>query len=194
GGELSVNGAPVALPASDRSRIASYESTVRALIPRVKALGQRAVDLGAEAVRDEAASVSPKSAADPRLYARVDARARALKTRIAKSTSTREWRGAALSRYTAQIASDVLPLVARDLAQQALAVAMKGDVAGAAALQKRATGWQDSLEARMQDRLRALEPDLSRLCASARELDALESALTSRLPDGTRLDLIEIRR
>ena len=116
GGRLSVNGVTVALGDGDRRRIASYETRMRALIPRIKALGQRAVDLGAAAVREEAASISPKAAASAKLSARVDARARDLKTRIANSTTTKEWRGTALNRYSAEIAADVLPIIAGDLA------------------------------------------------------------------------------
>lgn len=193
GGRLSVNGVAVALGDGDRSRIASYETRMRALIPRIKALGQRAVDLGAAAVREEGASVSPRSAANAKLNARVDARARDLKTRIANSTTTKEWRGTAFNRYSAEIASDVLPIVAGDLAQQALEVAVKGDLAGAAALQKRAAGMRASLEGRIRHRMQLLEPEFALLCPAARELDALESAITARLPDGSRLDLLQIR-
>ncbi len=193
GGRLSVNGVAVALGDGDRNRIASYEARMRALIPRIKALGQRAVDLGAAAVREEGASVSPRSESSAKLSARVDARARDLKTRIANSTTTKEWRGTAFNRYSAEIASDVLPIVAGDLAQQALEVAVKGDLAGAAALQKRAAGMRASLEGRIRNRMQLLEPEFAQLCPAARELDALESAITARLPDGSRLNLLEIR-
>lgn len=191
-GRLTVNGAPVPLNGADRSRVATFESTVRALVPQIKTLAQRAVDLGAAAVREEAANVSPRSAADPQLNARVDARARELKARIAASVTTKEWRGAAFSRYVGDIAIDVLPLVAGDLAQQALEAAMQGDLAGAARLKDRAVGLRGSLEARIRTRVEVLEPDVARLCPSLRRLDALESGLAGRLPDGSRLDLIEI--
>lgn len=190
-GQLSVNGATVMLPDSDRRRIASYEAKVRALIPRIKALGQRAVDLGAAALREEAANVTAR--ASQKLNARVESRARDLKLRIANSTTTKEWRGAALDRYSAELVADILPLVAAELAQQALEVAVKGDLAGAAALQKRALGLRASLEARIRERLKSLEPEVARLCPSARELDILESAITGRLPDGSRLNLIDVR-
>lgn len=192
-GRLSVNGLGVALDARDRERIGVYETTVRALIPRVKALAERGVDLAAAAVREEAVQVSPRSAADPKLNARLEARALNLKTRIANSASTKEWQGAAFNRYMGEIIADVLPLVAGDLAQRALEVALQGDLAGAAALTDRAAGLRASLEARMRDKLAALEPEVAKLCPSLQWLDALESAFTARLPDGSRLDLIEIR-
>jgi hypothetical protein len=192
-GRLAVNGFVVPLDARDRQRIGAYEAAVRALIPRIKALAQRGVDLSAAAVREEAANVSPRAAADPKFEARLEARARNLKTRIASSTTTKEWQGAAFNRYTTEIVADVVPLVAGDLAQQALELAVKGDLAGAAKLTDRAAGMRTSLEARIRNKLTVLEPELAKLCPSFDWLDALESALTARLPDGSRLDVIEIR-
>jgi len=193
-GRLRVNGYAVALDGRDRERINAYETAVRTLIPRVKALAQRGVDVSAAAVREEASRVSPRSAADPKLNARLEARARELKTRIANSATTRDWQGAAFNRYRAQIVADVLPLIAGDFAQRALELAVQGDLAGAAALTDRAAGLRASLEARIRNKLTALEPEMEKLCPSFDWLDALESALTARLPDGSPLDLIEIRR
>jgi hypothetical protein len=193
GGRLAVNGFAVPLDARDRQRISAYETAVRALIPRIKALAQRGVDLSAAAVREEAANVAPRSVADPKFDARLQARARNLKTRIANSTTTREWQGAAFNRYTTEIVADVAPLVAGDLAQRALELAVQGDLAGAAALTDRAAGMRTSVEARIRDKLTVLEPEVAKLCPSFDWLDALESALTARLPDGSRLDVIEIR-
>lgn len=193
-GHLSVNGIAAALNARDRARIASFETTVRVLVPQIKLLAQRGVDLAAAAVREEAASVSPRSAADPKLNARVDARARELKARIATSTTTKDWRGTAFNRYMSLVIADVLPLIAGDLAQQALGVALRGDLAGAAALKDRAARLHPSLEARIRSKLSVLEPDVEKLCPSLRHLDALESSLTARLPDGSRLNLIQISR
>jgi hypothetical protein len=139
-GNLSVNGTPVALDAKDRSRVASFEATLRSLLPRIKALGQRAVDLSVTAIREEAARVSPRSAADPQLNHRLDARARELKTRIAASTTSKQWRGTALNRISAEALADVLPLVGGDLAQQAVQVALRGDLTAANALTSRAAG------------------------------------------------------
>jgi hypothetical protein len=61
--------------------------------------------------RTAAASVSPRSASDPRLTARVEARARKIKQRIASSATTKDWHGAPFKAYSAEIASDVLPRV-----------------------------------------------------------------------------------
>jgi hypothetical protein len=93
----------------------------------------------------------------------------------------------------AQIVADVVPMIAGDGGQRALELAVQGDLAGAAALTDRAAALRTSLEARVRDKLSVLEPETAKLCPSFDWLDALESALTARLPDGSRLDLIEIR-
>ena len=60
-------------------------------------------------------------------------------------------------------------------------------------MQKRAAGMRASLEDRIRNQMQLLEPEFAQLCPAARELDALESAITARLPDGSRLNLLEIR-
>jgi len=191
-GNLKANGKPVALGVKDRRRISAFEATLRGLVPRVKALAQRAVEMSVAAIREEAASTSAKSAADPQLNQRLDARARDLKMRIANSTTSKDWRGATLNRYTAEVLSDVLPLVGGDLARQAIETALRGDLAAAGALANRAAGLRASLEARIRNRLQALRPQADKLCPALRRLDALESAVGAVLPGGKRLDLLEV--
>jgi DUF2884 family protein len=192
GGALVADGKTVALSPADRDRIVRFERTVRTLVPPVKQLGQRAVDLSAVAVREEAAHVSPRSATNPQLNARLSARASDLKARIAQSRTSKDWRGAAFNRYAAQTIADVLPLIGGDMAEQALQVALRGDLAGARALSDRAAGLRGALEQRIRAKLDVLEPEVEKLCPSLRALDRLESGMTARLPDGSQLNLLEV--
>lgn len=191
-GRLADGGKAVALGPADRDRVLRFERVVRSLVPRVRALGARAVDLATLAVRDEAAATSPTSARDPELNAKVDARAADLKARIARSTTSKEWRGAAFRRYTAAALADVAPLIGGDLAREALAASLRGEFSRAAALGERAAGVRASLEHRIAGRLAVLQPEIERLCPAVRELDRLESGVTARLADGTRLDLVAV--
>jgi hypothetical protein len=191
GGRLTVNGSLVNLGRGDGDRIATFETNVRALVPQMKMLAQRGVDLGVVAIREEAAA-SPRSAKDPQLNARLDARAHNIKARIAASSSSKDWRSLAVKRYVAEAMPDVLPLVGGDLAQQAMDAAMRGDLAGATVLRDKAVKVRPSLEARIQRKLETLQPEADRLCPALRTLDALESGMAATLPDGSRLNLIEI--
>jgi len=193
-GSLTESGKPVALGVKDRDRIAAFEATLRGLIPRVKALAQRAVDISMAAIREEATAASPKSAANPQLNQRLQARARDIKTRIANSTTSKDWRGASFNRYMVEVLADVLPLVGGDLAQQAVEVALRGDLAAANALKNRAIELRASLDARILKRLEVLQPEIDKLCPELRRLDALESDMGAALPSGGRLNLVELVR
>lgn len=193
-GALRVDGATVALGAEDGDRVALFEQGVRALEPRVKTVAAHGVDLAAQAVREQAAQSAPNLAASGELDARLNARVRELKTRIADSHSTHDWQGDAFDRYANAIAADIVPLVAGDLAQQALTVAINGDLDGASALRDRAANLAGDLQQRVRQRLQALRPQVQALCPDIRRLDALESGIGARLPGGGRLDLVDIAR
>ncbi|MGH7290406.1 MAG: hypothetical protein ACREJT_04300, partial [Myxococcota bacterium] len=49
-----------------------------------------------------------------------------------------------------------------------------------------------SLEARIQRKLETLQPEVDRLCPALRQLDTLESGMAATLPDGSRLNLVDI--
>jgi hypothetical protein len=191
-GALSVGSTAVALGADDRKRVVAFETRVRDLVPKIKTIAARGVDLMVLAIREEAARTSPGSATDPQINARVDARARELKQKIANSTTSKEWHVDALQGYMAVMLSDVAPLLTGDLAQKALNLTMKGDLAGVVALKDRAAALRASLEARIRAKLELLQPDIDGLCPSLRELDRLESSIAQALPDGSRLNLIKL--
>ncbi len=191
-GVLMVDAKAITLGADDRKRVVAFETKVRELIPRIKVIAQQGVDLMVAAIREEAARSSPAAAVRPELNARVDARAQELKSRIANSTTSKEWQPAAMSGYMATILADVAPMISGDLAQKALDLTMKGDLGGVMALKEQATGLRDSLEKRIQSKLDTLQPDIQALCPSLRELDRIEAAVTQPLPDRSRLNLIRI--
>lgn len=193
-GALRVDGVAVTLGAEDADRVALFEQGVRALEPRVKAVAARGVDLAAQAVREQAAQSTPQLAASGELDARLDARVRELKARIAASHSTHDWQGDAFDRYAEDMAADIVPLLAGDLARQALAVAISGDLDGASALRDRAAHLADDLQQRVRQRLQGLRPQVQALCPDIRRLDTLESGVGARLPGGGRLDLVEVAR
>jgi hypothetical protein len=193
-GALRVDGATVPLGAEDGDRVALFEQGVRALEPRVKAVAVRGVDLAAQAVREQAAQSAPQVAASGELDARLDARVRELKARIADSHSTHDWQGDAFDRYAQAIVADIVPLLVADLAQQALTVAISGDLDGASDLRDRAANLAGDLQQRVRQRLQALRPQVQALCPDIRRLDTLESGIGTRLPGGGRLDLIDIAR
>jgi hypothetical protein len=186
-GALAINRKPITLGADDKKRVIAFEARVRELVPRIKTIGQRGVDLMVAAIREEAAKASPQSAASPELNARVDARAEELKRRIAASRSSKEWHPDAIAGYMTGVVADVAPLIAGDLSQKAVDLTMKGDLSGVMALTDKALQLRASLEQRIRTRLETLQPQIDRLCPSLRELDRLESSIGA-----ARIDLIKV--
>jgi hypothetical protein len=193
-GTLRVDGTPVTLGAADHGRMVRFEQTVRALEPKVKTIADQAVDLAAQAVREQAAQSTPQLAASGQLDARLNADARDLKARIARSHSTHDWQGPAFQKYVNQTVADIMPLLANDLLQQAITVAVSGDLDAAAQLRNRAANLATTLQTRVQQRLQVLRPKVQALCPSLQRLDWLESGIDTPLPGGARLDLIDMAR
>jgi Protein of unknown function (DUF2884) len=189
-GSLVADGATVRLGADDQDRIALFERQLRALVPRVKAVAANGVDMAAKAVREEAASVSPQAAAGGELDNALRSRVTELKQRIAASNSTHDWQGDAFDRYANQIASDILPIVANEIGQQAVQLAMDGDLAGAAALKDRMSSLSTGAQGRIMQRMQALRPQIQALCPSIRQLAELQDGI--RAPDGRPLNLVHV--
>ncbi len=189
-GQLHVDGAAVRLDAESQDRLTLFERDLRALAPRVRTVAQHGVDIAAQGLREEAAGMG--LAADTR--SQVDSHlandAASLKRRIAASHSTHDWQGNAMDQYVNQLESDLLPLIAADLGQQALDAAMNGDLQAAADLRDRAANLATQLEPRMRQRMQALRPQIEALCPAIRQLAMLQQGV--RDGKGRPLDLLQI--
>lgn len=190
GGQLQLDGAPINLDAEDSDRVTLIERTVRALEPKVKAIADRGVDLAAQAVREQAATSG--SDASGALDARLASISHDLKTRIANSHSSHDWQGPAFQQYVNQTAASIVPLLASGLLQQAVTVAMSGDLDAAARLRQQATNMAAELRARVRRKLQVLQPQVQALCPSLRRLDQLESGIHTPLPGGVRINLVDV--
>ena len=191
-GRLQVDGRPVALGAADRQRMQRFEQTARALAPKVKAIALQGVDLAAGAVREQARESTPQLAGSGELDARLDAIAADLKARIQRSDSSHDWHGTAFQQYVNQHVTTIVPLLASDLLQQAMQVAISGDLDGASELRDRAAHLADSLRTRVYGKLAVLKPRIRELCPAVREMDQLENDLDADLPGGSRLNLLSV--
>lgn len=193
GGQLQVDRADTPLNLADRDRLVLFEQVLRDLVPDVKAVAKRGVDLALDAVREEMRSLTgaaPNAEAQARLQARRDQ----MHARIDASTSTRDWQGEAFEREMQAVASELVPLLGADVARRAMELAMAGDLAGAGALQRRAQALPQSLRARVEESLAPLRPEVARLCPRIEELAGLNAGMSLRLDDGARLELLRLRQ
>jgi hypothetical protein len=189
-GTLRTDGATVRLNAEDQDRLSLFEREVRALAPRVRVVAQNGVDMAVQAMRAEASTVGMGDDTRAEFERRLGAHAAELKQRIAASQSTRDWQGDVTDRYASQIASDLVPLVAADIGQQAINAALDGDMQQAADLRDRAATLASQLEPRLQRRMQALRPQIQALCPSIRRLAELQQGV--RGSNGQALDLLEV--
>lgn len=189
-GRLVADGVAVTLDAADRGRMAAFERTAAELEPKVRAIAVRGVDLAAEAVREQARASEPQLAASGELDARLDAVAADLKARIRRSDSTHDWHGPAFRQYLDRHVMTLVPLLAGDLLQRSIQVAVSGDLDKASELRDQAAHMAGDLRSRIRHKLAALEPRIRALCPSVRRMDRLENNLDARLPGGVRLNLL----
>lgn len=189
-GSLRTDGVVVHLNAENQDRLALFERDLRALVPRVRSVAQNGVAMAVQAMRAEADGMGLGADTRAEFDRRLDAHASELKRRIAVSRSTHDWQGGIAQQYANQIAADLLPLLAADLGQQALAAALSGDLQTAASLRDRATGLATDLQPRLQQRMQALRPQIEALCPAIRQLAELQQGV--RGGNGQPLDLLQI--
>ncbi|MFI4970013.1 MAG: DUF2884 family protein [Lysobacterales bacterium] len=173
-GGLRSDGAVVPLNTEDRDRLALFERELRALVPKAREVATRGVDLAVDAVRAETAGLGLGADTRAELGHKLAARAGELKARIATSTSTHDWQGDLLDRYADDLTADLVPLLAQDLGQQAVAAALSGDLEAADALRDHAADLGSDLQPRLERRMQALRPQIQALCPALGRLYELQ--------------------
>jgi hypothetical protein len=192
-GKLTLDGAVLRLNTEDGDRLVAFEQELRALLPRVKVVAGKGVDLAIKAVREALARDFHEAQTLDEFDRVLTTRGADLKRRIAASTSTRDWQGDTFDRYANEIAADVAPLLATAVAREAAAAAQNGDLS---VLRERSGGLVaglmggDDLAQRLEGPMQPLRPQIEALCPSLRRLAELQRGV--RDAKGRPLDLLEI--
>ena len=191
-GSLRTDAVSVRLDAENQDRMTLFERDLRDLLPRVRKVAQNGVDMAVQAVRSEASGMGLSSETHGELDQRLDARAREIKQRIASSRSTHDWDGDVINQYASQVESDLMPLIAGDMGQQAIDAALNGDMQAAATLRDRAASLSTELQPRLLQRMQALRPQIQALCPAIDQLADLQQGV--RASNGQPLDLVQTGR
>lgn len=191
-GTLRTDGQAVPIDAENQDRLSLFQRELLALVPRVKAVIDHGVDVAVGAVQQEADGLDLDAQTRAELQRRLAAHAADLHRRVAASQSTHDWHGDTADQYANQVASDIVPLIASALGQQALNAAMSGDLQQAAALRDKAADLTTGFQSRLQQRLQVLRPQIQALCPSLQRLAELQDGI--RGAHGRPLDLLEIGR
>ncbi|MGN6521192.1 MAG: DUF2884 family protein [Dokdonella sp.] len=189
-GRLRVDGVVVRLNTEDADRLGLFARELRALVPKVKAIALRGLDLATGVVRTETRRLATSADTRAEVDRRIAAHAAELRARIAASTSTREWQAEAFERDVAGWSADLAPLLVADVGRGAITAALDGDLDEAVALQARASELGNGLQPKIERRLRDLRPQVEALCPSIRRLHELQDGV--RDGDGRPLDLLDI--
>jgi len=184
-GRLFVDDRWVELTAADRGRIDRFERGTREAMPLAQSLGREAAAIAFSVLGEVAAGFSSDpSATNARL-----AKARVkLDAKLARSITATRFDGDDLGRGIGDALGDVLPELIGQIVGGAVRAAFSGD----ASRLQRLENLDAQIEAKIEPRATALERQALQLCTRMGELDRLDDALEFRLPDGARLDLIEI--
>lgn len=190
GGALRVDGVRVAIDTESGDRLALFDSELRMLVPRVKAVATRGVDLVLATLREQIDALAPSPSARAQVEQRLGQTAASLRQRIARSTSTRDWQPAALEGEAQAAFDDIAALLAEDTGRRSVEAALNGDMQSALALPAQAGDLAAQLRPKMDRRLRELRPQVAALCPSVRRLAELQQGL--RDGRGRALDLLSV--
>lgn len=190
-GQLVVDGRNLSISDADRARIAEYEATVRALVPQAKAIARDAVDIAYVAVTEVAAAFSG-TADDTNTRKRLGVLRDEFKLRIDDTFDKRPWNEDEFDSLVERALGDLMPVVVAEVAGSAIAIALSGDEARAAELEKRAEKIERDIERRVDTQAAQLASRVAALCPMVAKLDRIESGLELRFDDGSRLNLLDV--
>ncbi|MBL8300032.1 MAG: DUF2884 family protein [Rhodanobacteraceae bacterium] len=190
-GQLTVDGRKLTISDADRSRIAEYEATVRALVPQAKAIARDAVDIAYVAVTEVAAAFS-NTVDNPDTRKRLGVLRDEFKLRIDDTFEKRPWNEDEFDSLVEKAMGDLMPVVIAEVAGSAIAIALSGDEARAAELEKRSAKIQQDIERRVDTQAVQLAARVATLCPMVAKLESLENGLELRLEDGSRLNVLDI--
>ena len=192
-GAIEVNGRALNLNTEDRQHALALEHAIRAIIPDAKALAVDAIGIAFEAV----AHVSTAFASDAH-------EARQSAERIARTanemkrviTARDDWGPQSEQEINQLIEGSVKSLIGEmvgNIAAQAVKVALSGDEAAVDELTARAGSIEANVEKAVGKRAKELAVRADALCVRVQDLDRIESQIGARLPDGSALDLIQVK-
>jgi len=192
-GQLIVDGRLMTLSDTDRTRVAEYEATVRALVPQAKAIARDAIDIAFVAVSEVAAAFSG-TADSPSTRQRLGAVRSEIKQRIDDAFEKKPWSEDEFDSLVEKAMSDLMPVILTEVAGNAVMIALSGDEARAAELERRAEKMEHDIERRIDTQTAQLASRVAALCPMVARLDSLENSLELRLDGGTRLNLLDYEK
>lgn len=190
-GRVYLDGNALTLSPADSNRVAEFERSVRALIPDVKHIAVDAIEIAFTALNrviDTFATANNRAA----LTAELGTMRSEIAAAVDQAQSTTALDDKAFQDKIEAFVSRMAPMVAGELASQAVTAALSGDDAAVKAIEAKADRLEKEIEASVEAPAKSLEARVNALCPRVEALDRIDDALELRLPDGKALDLIEV--
>lgn len=194
GGVIEVDGRALNLDAADRQHAIELDHAIRAIIPEAKALAVDAVGIAFEAVGHVSIAFASDAHQARESAERIARTADELKRAI---NARDDWGPQSEREISELIEGSVGSLIGEmvgNIAAQAIKVALSGDEAAVAELEARAESIETNVEKAVGKHAKELEGRVDALCQRAHDLDRIESQISARLPDGSAIDLIQVKR
>lgn len=190
-GVLRVDGKEMAMSEADHARIAEFEAKVRSLVPQVKAIARDAADIAYTAVGEVANAFANDKG---ELRGKLDRMRSEVRARIDASFDSQPWNEKEFDSLVESTVSEMVPVLVGEVTSMAVKAALSGDESVANDIEKRANRLEAEIERRVETQSRQIEARAEALCPQLVELSQLEASLDLRLPDGSRLDLLDVHR
>ena len=194
GGRIEVDGHALVLTEADAAHVADLERAIREIIPEAKALAVDAVAIAFEAVGHVSTAFASNAHEARESAARITRTANELK----QTNNARDSWGPHSEREIEQLiegsVGSLIGEMVGNITAQAIKVALSGDEAAVAELEARAGSIEKNVEKAVEKHAKELERRADALCERARELDRIESRISARLPDGSSIDLVQVKR
>lgn len=187
GGRLFIDGREQTLNAADHARIARMEAEMHAAVPQLRKVVVEAVDIAFAALTEVARGL----ASDPQ---RAVADLEQARHRVRGQMEGRPFTaldGDALGRTIEPIITEFVPQIVGGAVSGALSAAFGGEKK-AQEFEKKMQRMEQELDSKVEKRAKELEPIADALCLRLQTMDRIDDELEYRLPDGGRLDLLQV--
>ncbi len=191
GGRVLLDGKALELSAADSARVAEFEREVRAMVPEVKAIAGEAIEVAFVALRRVIETFSTEGNKDAFVSELAAIRAE-ISAAVASADSSRALDERVVQAKVEQFVARIAPRIAGEFASLAITAALSGDEKSAEDIERRAEQMERDIEASVSAPAKLLEARVNALCPRIQALDQLESEIEVRLPNGQRLDLLDV--
>lgn len=186
GGKLFINGKQAVLTPADQKGIDAFEAELRLLVPESRKVVSEAVSIAIDALSEVSIALS----GDEGRRADYDkARKKALAA-VSDSDTLPIFNSGSIDGVIDPIVAEFVP----DIAGSALGFAMKAMFASEEknkAMDDRLQAMDKRLDTQVEARARALEPLADTMCKRIQRMEAIDAALTVRLPDGSPVNFLD---